>query len=134
MVAGVGRLVKRWAVFVSYSCGCAAVWEAGAGAIAFITPSGLLVCGFASHESDGLPSMWFWPRQFGGCWSGAGARNGWAFELRGLFVDRPLRWLCRESIYQAVEDPAIKLTGPVHRRRRRRLGGRRASLSALSGL
>ena len=41
-------------------------------------------------------------------------------ELRVLFVDQPLRWLCKESIYQAIYDPAVALTRPVRRRRRRR--------------
>ena len=57
-----------------------------------------------------------------------------AHELRVLFVDQPLRWLCKESIYQAIYDPAVALTRPVRRRRRRRrlLGlQRRGRLTAM---
>src|SRR4051812_33537460 len=43
-----------------------------------------------------------------------------AHELRALFVAQPLRWLCKESIYQAIYDPAVPLTRPARRRRRRR--------------
>jgi transposase, IS30 family len=50
-----------------------------------------------------------------------------AHELRVLFAGQPLRWLCKESIYQAIYDPAVALTRPArrHRRRRRLLGLRR---------
>ena len=57
-----------------------------------------------------------------------------AHELRVLFVDQPLRWLCKESIYQAIYDPAVELTRPARRRRRRRrlLGlQRRGRLTAM---
>jgi transposase, IS30 family len=57
-----------------------------------------------------------------------------AHELRELFVDQPLRWLCKESIYQAIYDPAVELTRPTRRRRRRRrlLGlQRRGRLTAM---
>ena len=57
-----------------------------------------------------------------------------AHELRELFVDQPLRWLCKESIYQAIYDPAVELTRPARRRRRRRrlLGlQRRGRLTAM---
>ena len=57
-----------------------------------------------------------------------------AHELRELFVSQPLRWLCKESIYQAIYDPAVKLTRPARRRRRRRrlLGlQRRGRLTAM---
>jgi IS30 family transposase len=57
-----------------------------------------------------------------------------AHELRVLFVDQPLRWMCKESIYQAIYDPAVALTRPVRRRRRRRrlLGlQRRGRLTAM---
>jgi IS30 family transposase len=57
-----------------------------------------------------------------------------AHELRALFVDQPLRWLCKESIYQAIYDPAVALTRPARRRRRRRrlLGlQRRGRLTAM---
>jgi IS30 family transposase len=57
-----------------------------------------------------------------------------AHELRELFVDQPLRWLCKESIYQAIYDPAVELTRPARRRRRRRrlLGlHRRGRLTAM---
>lgn len=57
-----------------------------------------------------------------------------AHELRELFVDQPLRWLCKESIYQAIYDPAVPLTRPARRRRRRRrlLGlQRRGRLTAM---
>ncbi|MGZ6575800.1 MAG: IS30 family transposase, partial [Solirubrobacteraceae bacterium] len=57
-----------------------------------------------------------------------------AHELRELFVDQPLRWLCKESIYQAIYDPAVALTRPARRRRRRRrlLGlQRRGRLTAM---
>ena len=57
-----------------------------------------------------------------------------AHELRVLFADQPLRWLCKESIYQAIYDPAVALTRPARRRRRRRrlLGlQRRGRLTAM---
>jgi IS30 family transposase len=41
-----------------------------------------------------------------------------AHELRQVFVDQPRRWLCKESIYQAIYDPAVPLTRPARRRRR----------------
>jgi IS30 family transposase len=43
-----------------------------------------------------------------------------AHELRVLLIDQPVRWLCKESIYQAIYDPAVALTRPARRRRRRR--------------
>jgi len=43
-----------------------------------------------------------------------------AHELRVLFAGQPLRWLCKESIYQAIYDAAVAITRPVRRRRRRR--------------
>jgi transposase, IS30 family len=57
-----------------------------------------------------------------------------AHELRALFAGQPLRWLCKESIYQAIYDPAVELTRPARRRRRRRrlLGlQRRGRLTAM---
>jgi IS30 family transposase len=57
-----------------------------------------------------------------------------AHELRRLFAAQRDRWLCVESIYQAVYDPAVALTRPVRRRRRRRrLRGlqRRGRLTAM---
>jgi transposase, IS30 family len=57
-----------------------------------------------------------------------------AHELRVLFAGEPLRWLCKESIYQAIYDPAVELTRPARRRRRRRrlLGlQRRGRLTAM---
>jgi transposase, IS30 family len=57
-----------------------------------------------------------------------------AHELRELFVEQRRRWLCPESIYQAIYDPAVALTRPVRRRRRRRrLRGlqRRGRLTAM---
>jgi len=57
-----------------------------------------------------------------------------AHELRVLFADQPLRWLCKETIYQAIYDTAVTLTRPVRRRRRRRrlLGlQRRGRLTAM---
>src|SRR4051812_4812656 len=58
-----------------------------------------------------------------------------AHELRVLFAgDRP-RWLCVESIYQAIYDSAVELTRPARRRRRRRrLAGlhRRWRLTAMT--
>jgi IS30 family transposase len=57
-----------------------------------------------------------------------------AHELRVLFVDEPLRWLCKESVYQAIYDPAVAVTRPARRRRRRRrlLGlQRRGRLTAM---
>jgi IS30 family transposase len=56
-----------------------------------------------------------------------------AHELRELFVERA-RWLCTETIYQAIYDPAVAVTRPVRRRRRRRqLQGlqRRGRLTAM---
>jgi IS30 family transposase len=41
-------------------------------------------------------------------------------ELRELFPDTPARWLCAESIYQAIYDPDVALARPAKRRRRRR--------------
>jgi transposase, IS30 family len=55
-------------------------------------------------------------------------------ELRVLFAGQPLRWLCRESIYQAIYDAAVAITRPARRRRRRRrlLGlQRRGRLTAM---
>jgi IS30 family transposase len=56
-----------------------------------------------------------------------------AHELRVLFADRPSRWLCKETIYQAIYDTAVALTRPVRRRRRRRRRGvrRRGRLAAM---
>lgn len=57
-----------------------------------------------------------------------------AHELRELFEGQPLRWLCKETIYQAIYDPAVEITRPVRRRRRRlRLRGlqRRGRLTAI---
>ena len=34
-----------------------------------------------------------------------------AHELRVLFAGQPLRWLCKESIYQAIYDTAVTLRG-----------------------
>ena len=33
-----------------------------------------------------------------------------AHELRVLFADQPSRWLCKETIYQAIYDTAVALT------------------------
>lgn len=58
-----------------------------------------------------------------------------AHELRVLFEGQPLRWLCKESIYQAIYDAAVAIiTRPARRRRRRRrLQGlqRRGRLTAM---
>lgn len=57
-----------------------------------------------------------------------------AHELRVLFAGQPLRWLCKETIYQAIYDTAVALTRPARRRRRRRrLRGsqRRGRLTAM---
>ena len=57
-----------------------------------------------------------------------------AHELRSLFVGQRHRWLCAESIYQALYDPGVELTRPARRRRRRRrlLGlQRRGQLTAM---
>jgi IS30 family transposase len=57
-----------------------------------------------------------------------------AHELRVFFAGEPSRWLCTESIYQAIYDPVVGLTRPVRRRRRRRrlLGvQRRGRLTAM---
>jgi IS30 family transposase len=57
-----------------------------------------------------------------------------AHELRDLFAEQRCRWLCPESIYQAIYDPAVALTRPARRRRRRRrLRGlqRRGRLTAM---
>ena len=57
-----------------------------------------------------------------------------AHELRDLFVGQRQRWLCAESIYQAIYDPAVAFTRPARRRRRRRrlLGlQRRGRLTAM---
>jgi IS30 family transposase len=43
-----------------------------------------------------------------------------ARELRVLFAGQPSRWLCQETIYQAIYDAAVALTRPARRRRRRR--------------
>jgi hypothetical protein len=58
-----------------------------------------------------------------------------AHELRILFAGQPRRWLCVESIYQAIYDPAVELSRPARRcRRRRRLAGlqRRGRLTAMT--
>jgi len=57
-----------------------------------------------------------------------------AHELRVLFAGQPSRWLCKETIYQAIYDTAVSLTRPARRRRRRRrLQGlqRRGRLTAM---
>lgn len=57
-----------------------------------------------------------------------------AHELRIFFAAQPSRRLCTESIYQAIYDPAVRLTRPARRRRRRRrLRGvqRRGRLTAM---
>jgi len=57
-----------------------------------------------------------------------------AHELRVLFAGHPSRWLCKETIYQAIYDTAVSLTRPARRRRRRRrLQGlqRRGRLTAM---
>jgi len=57
-----------------------------------------------------------------------------AHELRVLFAGQPSRWLCKETIYQAIYDTAVALTRPARRRRRRRrLHGlqRRGRLTAM---
>jgi transposase, IS30 family len=57
-----------------------------------------------------------------------------AHELRVLFAGQPSRWLCKETIYQAIYDTAVSLTRPARRRRRlRRLRGvqRRGRLTAM---
>jgi len=57
-----------------------------------------------------------------------------AHELREVFVGQRSRWLCKETIYQAIYDPAVEITRPVRRRRRRRrLRGlqRRGRLTAM---
>ena len=43
-----------------------------------------------------------------------------AHELRRQFPDEAERWLCAETIYQALYDPDIDVTRPARRRRRRR--------------
>jgi len=57
-----------------------------------------------------------------------------AHELREVFAGERSRWLCRETIYQAIYDPAVEITRPARRRRRRRrLTGlqRRGRLTAM---
>ncbi len=57
-----------------------------------------------------------------------------AQELRVLFAGQPSRWLCKETIYQAIYDAAVAITRPARRRRRRRrlLGlQRRGRLTAM---
>jgi IS30 family transposase len=56
-----------------------------------------------------------------------------AHELRVLFAAEQGRWLCVESIYQAIYDPRVELTRPARRRRRRRrvLVQRRGRLTAM---
>ncbi len=57
-----------------------------------------------------------------------------AHELRVVFAAQPSRWLCKETIYQAIYDTAVSLTRPARRRRRRRrLQGlqRRGRLTAM---
>ena len=56
-----------------------------------------------------------------------------AHELRVLFAESS-RWLCKETIYQAIYDTAVAVTRPARRRRRRRrLQGlqRRGRLTAM---
>jgi IS30 family transposase len=36
-----------------------------------------------------------------------------AHELRARFADQPSRWLCKETIYQAIYDTAVALTRPA---------------------
>lgn len=56
-----------------------------------------------------------------------------AHELRVLFVGQRRRWLCAESIYQAIYDPAVALTRPARRRRRHLLGLQRRGRLTASG-
>lgn len=70
-------------------------------------------------------------RLLGQCWSPEQV----AHELRVLFAGQRRRWLCVESIYQAIYDPTVGLTRPARRqRRRRRLAGlqRRGRLTAMT--
>lgn len=47
-----------------------------------------------------------------------------AHELREVFAGERSRWLCKETIYQAIYDPAVEVTRPARRwRRRRRIQG-----------
>ncbi|MBE1612977.1 IS30 family transposase [Actinopolymorpha pittospori] len=43
-----------------------------------------------------------------------------AHQLRERFPDEPERYLCAESIYQAIYDPEVPIARPAKRRRRRR--------------
>ena len=60
-----------------------------------------------------------------------------AHELPARFPGQPARWLCTESIYQAIYDPDVSVTRPAKRRRRyrrREVQGleRRGRLSAMT--
>ena len=59
-----------------------------------------------------------------------------AHELRERFPAEPRRWLCTESIYQAIYDPEVPVSRPAKRRRRwrRRVQGleRRGRLTAMT--
>ncbi len=84
------------------------------------TPSTPPGAGRASRASGGSLSTRCWLRPSSCCWRNAGARREGRDELRVLFAGQPLRWLCKETIYQAIYDTAVTLTRPVRRRRRRR--------------
>jgi IS30 family transposase len=60
-----------------------------------------------------------------------------AHELPVRFSGQPARWLCTESIYQAIYDPDVPVTRPAkrrHRYRRRRVQGlqRRGRLASMT--
>jgi IS30 family transposase len=60
-----------------------------------------------------------------------------AHELPVRFSGQPVRWLCTESIYQAIYDPDVPVTRPAKRRRRyrrRRIQGlqRRGRLASMT--
>ena len=61
-----------------------------------------------------------WRSSSSGCLAKRWSPEQVAHELRVLFAGQPSRWLCKETIYQAIYDTAVSLTRPARRRRRRR--------------
>ena len=104
------------------------------GAIARITPSTPPACVRASRGSGGSQSTAAGRGRPAAVGASAGARSRSRTSCAVLFAGQRERWLCVESIYQAIYDPAVALTRPARRRRRRRrLRGlqRRGRLTAM---
>ena len=116
------------------SAGRSAATATPAGATARTGPSMPLERGCGARGCGGVATTRCWPAPSRGCWAalepGAGRARAACLVRRSA-----QRWLCVESIYQAIYDPAVALTRPARRRRRRRrLAGlqRRGRLTAMT--